>query len=166
MRTVLRATPSRRTISLIDSPQPDAADGSQPNPPRQHSLPPGSPRSQGPLIHTPVVDPPEGSDSRVDKGSVFSRRRHTGHSGKSQSSRDACLLLGSRLGVHFSVDRCGPRISRRSVGSHDNPTDSDFAVTSPAPGRRWWRSILAGRCLHRSDSIGPPSPVGRNKWVS
>jgi hypothetical protein len=55
-----------------------------------------------------------------------------------------------------------PKIARRSVGSHENPTDSDFDVTGHFPGRRGvrtsrsrrgqvWHQTFAGRVLSHTE---------------
>jgi hypothetical protein len=54
-----------------------------------------------------------------------------------------------------------PRIARRPLGSHANPTDLDSRVVNQLPGRYGWRRIYPGRGLNRANSIGPSYPVGR-----
>jgi hypothetical protein len=51
---------------------------------------------------------------------------------------------------------------RRSVGSHENPTDSDFDVTGRFPGRDGWPPISPDRWPNRTYSSGPQNPAGRN----
>ena len=56
-----------------------------------------------------------------------------------------------------------PSIARRSVGSHENPTDSDCDVESRLPGQNGWCRICPARRTNRTNSLSPSSPVGRKQ---
>ena len=76
----------------------------------------------------------------------------------------SCLWRASRRrpGAHLERVKRDPKIARRSVGSHENPTDSEFAVSSRSPSQRRWCRIIPARYLNRSNSISPCFPVRRN----
>jgi hypothetical protein len=57
------------------------------------------------------------------------------------------------------------KIARGSVGSHENPTDSELAVSALASVQRGWRRIIPGKKLNRTDSISVHFPARRNEWV-
>jgi hypothetical protein len=48
-------------------------------------------------------------------------------------------------GVHLERRKNDPKISRRSVGSHENPTDSEFPVTRYASGQSCRKYISPAR---------------------
>lgn len=54
------------------------------------------------------------------------------------------LLIASISPVglsHYHLKRSDPKIARGSVGSHENPADSEFNVRDPFPAQRGWCRI-------------------------